>query len=105
MIVLSHRFVRQTTTTVNKLTKHIRHKATPNILYAQITSHITKMAGPVQGNTATTKAGDTKNGEQQLSQDKKPATQLEEDDEFEDFPVEGACAQAVPRDELREGQD
>ncbi|KAH9865532.1 26S proteasome complex subunit [Plenodomus biglobosus] len=33
-------------------------------------------------------AGHAKNGEQPLSQDKKPATQLEEDDEFEDFPVE-----------------
>lgn len=33
---------------------------------------------------------DSKTGEQPLSQqDKKPAAQLEEDDEFEDFPVEG----------------
>jgi len=32
---------------------------------------------------------DSKNGEQPLAQNKKPATQLEEDDEFEDFPVEG----------------
>ena len=31
----------------------------------------------------------TKNGEQPLNADKKPAAQLEEDDEFEDFPVEG----------------
>ena len=32
---------------------------------------------------------DSKNGEQPLAPEKKPATQLEEDDEFEDFPVEG----------------
>jgi 26 proteasome complex subunit DSS1 len=32
---------------------------------------------------------DSKNGEQPLAPEKKPAAQLEEDDEFEDFPVEG----------------
>ena len=31
---------------------------------------------------------DSKNGEQPLAPEKKPAAQLEEDDEFEDFPVE-----------------
>ncbi|KAJ4367310.1 26S proteasome complex subunit [Neocucurbitaria cava] len=47
------------------------------------------MSGAAQGSSATTKAvvSDTKNGEQPLAQqDKKPAVQLEEDDEFEDFP-------------------
>ena len=49
------------------------------------------MSGAAQGSSATTKAvvSDSKNGEQPLAQDKKPAAQLEEDDEFEDFPVEG----------------
>lgn len=49
------------------------------------------MSGAAQGgsNTAKATAGDSKNGDQPLTQDKKPATQLEEDDEFEDFPVEG----------------
>ncbi|KAF1841146.1 uncharacterized protein K460DRAFT_410535 [Cucurbitaria berberidis CBS 394.84] len=48
------------------------------------------MSGAAQGGNATTKAvvSDSKNGEQPLAQDKKPAAQLEEDDEFEDFPVE-----------------
>jgi len=31
---------------------------------------------------------DSKNGEQPLAPEKKPTAQLEEDDEFEDFPVE-----------------
>jgi 26 proteasome complex subunit DSS1 len=46
------------------------------------------MSGATQANKDANKAvGDsTKPGEQ--VQDKKPATQLEEDDEFEDFPVE-----------------
>ena len=35
-----------------------------------------------------TVVNDSKNGEQPLAPEKKPATQLEEDDEFEDFPVE-----------------
>ena len=49
------------------------------------------MSGAAQGSSATTKAvvSDSKTGEQPLAQDKKPAAQLEEDDEFEDFPVEG----------------
>jgi 26 proteasome complex subunit DSS1 len=47
------------------------------------------MSGATQASKDANKAaGDsTKPGEQ--VQDKKPATQLEEDDEFEDFPVEG----------------
>jgi 26 proteasome complex subunit DSS1 len=50
------------------------------------------MSGSAQGSAATKKAVVTeapKNGEQPLNADKKPAAQLEEDDEFEDFPVEG----------------
>jgi 26 proteasome complex subunit DSS1 len=49
------------------------------------------MSGSAQGSADTKKAvvPDTKNGEQPLNADKKPAAQLEEDDEFEDFPVEG----------------
>ena len=50
------------------------------------------MSGNAQGSTTTAKhdkatVPDSKNGEQPLSQDNKP-TALEEDDEFEDFPVE-----------------
>jgi 26 proteasome complex subunit DSS1 len=50
------------------------------------------MSGAASGSAATAKhdkatVSDFKNGEQPLSQDKKPAP-LEEDDEFEDFPVE-----------------
>ncbi|KAL6155982.1 26S proteasome complex subunit [Exserohilum turcicum] len=48
------------------------------------------MSGSAQGSNDMKKAvvGDSKNGEQPLAPEKKPATQLEEDDEFEDFPVE-----------------
>jgi hypothetical protein len=56
-------------------------------------SQIAKMSGSAQGTADMKKAAvsDTiKNGEQPLNADKKPAAQLEEDDEFEDFPVEGA---------------
>jgi len=48
------------------------------------------MSASAQGSTNTTKAvveDKAKNGD--AAQDKKPAAQLEEDDEFEDFPVEG----------------
>jgi 26 proteasome complex subunit DSS1 len=49
------------------------------------------MSGSAQGSSDMKKAvvNDSKNGEQPLAPEKKPATQLEEDDEFEDFPVEG----------------
>ena len=48
------------------------------------------MSGTAQGsNPAKPAASDSKNGEPAAAQDKKPAAQLEEDDEFEDFPVEG----------------
>lgn len=49
------------------------------------------MSGSAQGSNDMKKAvvNDSKNGEQPLAPEKKPATQLEEDDEFEDFPVEG----------------
>jgi hypothetical protein len=50
-----------------------------------------RMSGSAQGSADTKKAviSDAKNGEQPLNAEKKPAAQLEEDDEFEDFPVEG----------------
>jgi len=50
----------------------------------------TNMSGAAQGDNATTKAivSDTKDDSQPLAP-QKPAAQLEEDDEFEDFPVEG----------------
>jgi 26 proteasome complex subunit DSS1 len=49
------------------------------------------MSGSAQGSNdmKTAVVNDSKNGEQPLAPEKKPATQLEEDDEFEDFPVEG----------------
>lgn len=52
------------------------------------------MSGSAQGSNDMKKAvtNDSKNGEQPLAPEKKPATQLEEDDEFEDFPVEGRAA-------------
>jgi 26 proteasome complex subunit DSS1 len=47
------------------------------------------MSASAQGSTNTTKAvvSDNKNGEPATEQ--KPAAPLEEDDEFEDFPLEG----------------
>lgn len=52
------------------------------------------MSGSAKGSNDMKKAvvNDSKNGEQPLAPEKKPATQLEEDDEFEDFPVEGRRA-------------
>jgi 26 proteasome complex subunit DSS1 len=49
------------------------------------------MSGSAQASKDTKKAvvPDPKNGEQPLNAEKKPSAQLEEDDEFEDFPVEG----------------
>lgn len=51
---------------------------------------IVKMSGAAQGDNATTQAvvSDSKDTSKPL-QPQKPAAQLEEDDEFEDFPVEG----------------
>lgn len=48
------------------------------------------MSGAAQGGAATSKAivSDTKDNSQPLAP-QKPVAQLEEDDEFEDFPVEG----------------
>jgi 26 proteasome complex subunit DSS1 len=51
------------------------------------------MSGAAQGGASTTKAvvSDAPNG-QPAAASAKPAPQLEEDDEFEDFPVEGASS-------------
>lgn len=51
------------------------------------------MSGAAQGSVNTTKAvtSDSKDTSQPL-QPQKPGAQLEEDDEFEDFPVEGTYA-------------
>jgi 26 proteasome complex subunit DSS1 len=49
------------------------------------------MSGAAQSNAPTTKPGlttDSKDTSQPLAP-QKPGAQLEEDDEFEDFPVEG----------------
>lgn len=52
------------------------------------------MSGAAQGDANTTKAvvSDRKDDSQPLAPQKQ-AAQLEEDDEFEDFPVEGASSQ------------
>jgi len=54
------------------------------------------MSGATHGNQNTSKAivSDSKDGSRPLdgSGNKVPAAQLEEDDEFEDFPVEGTVA-------------
>ena len=55
------------------------------------------MSGAAQGGAPTTKAvSDAPNG-QPAAVSAKPAPQLEEDDEFEDFPVEGTHYQG-PRE-------
>ncbi|KAF2842410.1 hypothetical protein M501DRAFT_1055112 [Patellaria atrata CBS 101060] len=53
------------------------------------------MSGSVQASSTTAKAtvNDTKDNGETPKEQQKPATQLEEDDEFEDFPVEGAPQQ------------
>lgn len=55
------------------------------------------MSASAQDSTNTTKAvvSDAKNGEAPKDE-KKPAAQLEEDDEFEDFPVEGILLLGLP---------
>ena len=52
------------------------------------------MSGAAQGDQTTTKAvvSDSKDKSQPLKPTDKPATQLEEDDEFEDFPVKGTTS-------------
>jgi hypothetical protein len=54
------------------------------------------MSGAAQGDANTTKAivSDSKDDSQPLAPQKQ-AAQLEEDDEFEDFPVEGASTPAL----------
>jgi hypothetical protein len=49
------------------------------------------MSGTAQGSSATTKLGEDKKaeGEKQKEQQAQQPALLEEDDEFEDFPVEG----------------
>lgn len=46
---------------------------------------------------------DSKNGSDPTAQEKKPATQLEEDDEFEDFPVEGSSYSYYSKEMGRRG--
>lgn len=71
-------------TTYNAVLTNPLHPSQPS---APPTLHT--MSASNQNNAATSKAGAedaTKNGD---AADKKPAAQLEEDDEFEDFPAEG----------------
>jgi hypothetical protein len=55
------------------------------------------MSGSVQPKAPTTKAttSATETKPEEQKEDKKPAAPLEEDDEFEDFPVEG---ELIPED-------
>jgi hypothetical protein len=69
--------------------QHRRQRTNPNPTHnTHRTSPI--MSGAAQGSQNTTKAvvSDSKDTSQPL-QPQKPGAQLEEDDEFEDFPVEG----------------
>lgn len=63
------------------------------------------MSGSAQGDLNTTKANvsDVKDKSKPLdaSGNKPPAAQLEEDDEFEDFPVEGTFLRYLPVAEAR----
>jgi hypothetical protein len=47
------------------------------------------MSAPAQASTATSKATDEKKHNETMKEQQKPNMALEEDDEFEDFPVEG----------------
>jgi hypothetical protein len=69
-----------------KQTHNLPHKS----LSTQTPQAPIKMSGAAQGSASTTKAvtSDSKDTSQPL-QPQKPGAQLEEDDEFEDFPVEG----------------
>lgn len=80
------------------------NKATTVLQYSQLTIHIADavlpvsiMSGAAQGdqNTTKTNVSDVKDNSKPLdgSGNKPPAAQLEEDDEFEDFPVEGTSLQ------------
>lgn len=55
------------------------------------------MSGAPQGDSATTKAviSDSKDTSKPLAPPQKAVTQFEEDDEFEDFPVEGTRDQKI----------
>jgi len=66
-----------------------KHQIPPFKLPHQHLSNPTTMSGASTGSTATTKAtvSDSKDTTKPLQPQK--AAQLEEDDEFEDFPVEG----------------
>lgn len=46
--------------------------------------------------TTKTPVADPKNGNGEAVPEKKPAASLEEDDEFEDFPIEGTHTHALP---------
>jgi hypothetical protein len=70
-------------------------------IYAKLTKPnlnktLSIMSGAAQGSQNTTKAvvSDSKDTSQPL-QPQKPGAQLEEDDEFEDFPVEGTHTHIV----------
>lgn len=51
------------------------------------------MSGAAQGSGPTSKPGDEKKNQAEPAKDQEPQQPalLEEDDEFEDFPVEGWC--------------
>lgn len=53
------------------------------------------MSASAEGSTATTKAVVSDDTSKALKDQQKPAAALEEDDEFEDFPVEGRSLQKL----------
>jgi hypothetical protein len=79
----------------NKSRQHLCKRTKPNPTH---NIHRTPpiMSGAAQGSQNTTKAvvSDSKDTSQPL-QPQKPGAQLEEDDEFEDFPVEGTRTRKV----------
>lgn len=66
------------------------YQTTPEKNPTNLAQNLPKMSGAAQGNASATKAvtSDSKDTSEPL-QPQKPGAQLEEDDEFEDFPVEG----------------
>jgi len=81
----------QTTTTKQRLLQqNIPQHPITYISTQNPHNNLPNMSGAAQGSASTTKAvtTDSKDTSQPL-QPQKPGAQLEEDDEFEDFPVEG----------------
>jgi 26 proteasome complex subunit DSS1 len=55
------------------------------------------MSAPPAGGSANTTSATVSESKDTKAAAAKPAAQLEEDDEFEDFPIEGTCQLLHPR--------